>query len=75
MSKLQIIEITVSPWDFDIEVLAIVDHGEPATWDHPGWPLDCSLGAARIGGVNVYDMLTDAQLTRLEEAVMRACDL
>lgn len=69
------IELTVSPWQFDIDVTACVDPGESATWDHPGYGPECVIERASIAGVNVYDMLDNWQLTRLEEAVLRACDL
>jgi hypothetical protein len=75
MIALELIDLTVSPWGFNIEVTACLDHGEPATYEHPGWPPECSIESARVGGVNVYDMLDNWQLTRLEEAVLRACDL
>ena len=75
MITLQLIDVTVCPWGFGIEVTACIDHGEPATPEHPGWPLECSIEAARVGGVNIYDMLSDGQLERLEDAVLRACDL
>lgn len=72
---MQTIELTVSPWQFAIDVTACIDPGEPATWDHPGAVPECVIERASIAGVNVYDMLDNWQLTRLEEAVMRACDL
>ena len=69
------IELTISPWEFAIDVTACIDPGEPATWDHPGAGPECVIEQARIAGVNVYDMLDNWQLTRLEQAVIRACDL
>jgi hypothetical protein len=72
---MQTIELTVSPWQFDIDVTACVDPGEPATRDHPGWEPNCVIEQARVNGVSIFDMLDNWQLTRLEEAVMRACDL
>lgn len=72
---LELVQVTLSPWGFDIEVTACIDHGEPATPDHPGWPAECSVEAAWVGKVNIYDMLNDVQLERLEREVMRACDL
>ena len=72
---MQTIELTVSPWQFDIDVTACVDPGEPATWDHPGWEPNCVIEQARVNGVSIFDMLDNGQLTRIEEAVMRACDL
>lgn len=75
MITLELVDLTVSPWGFDIEVTASLDHGEPATHDHPGWPPECCIEAARVNGVNIMEMLYPGQLIRLEDAVLRACDL
>ena len=66
---------TVSPWGFDMEVLAEVDPGERPTIDHPGCAPYCVIEAVKIGAVDVYYMLDDAQLQRIEAAVLRSLDL
>ena len=72
---MQTIELTVSPWQFAIDVTACIDPGEPATWDHPGAGPECVIEQARVNGVSIFEMLYPGQLIRLEDAVLRACDL
>ena len=63
---------TVRPWGFYVEVTADLDPGEPMTWDHPGHGASAIVESASIGGVDVYAMLDNEQLARLEEHVLRA---
>lgn len=63
---------TVSPWGFDINITFEFDPGEPDTWEHPGYAPYAVIESAHVGGVNVYDMLTNEQLARLEEHALRA---
>lgn len=69
------VNVTISPWDFDMEVTADVDGGQTRTWDDPAFDPIADIGSVRIGGVNVYDMLNAAQLERIEHYVLRAFDL
>lgn len=79
-STLDLHTLTVSLYGFEMEVDVEVDAGEPPRFDSydggdPGWPAEAILLACRVGGVNVYDMLDNDQLSRIEEAVLRALDL
>ncbi len=65
----------VKPWGFDIDVEVDIDEGEPPTLHHPGAEPYCVILSAKVGGVEIYEMLDNAQLIRLEQAVMRACNL
>lgn len=64
--------VTVEPWGFPVTVVYDYDEGEPATWDHPGAEPYCVILEAHVGGVDIYDMLENEQILRLEEAVLRA---
>jgi alpha-L-fucosidase len=72
---MKIVNVTISPWDFDIEVTAEIDSGEPRTWDDPGYEAYAEINSARVGGVDVYAMLNATQVERMEHYVLRAFDL
>jgi hypothetical protein len=65
----------VRPWGFDIDVEVDIDEGEPPTMTSPGVDPFVIILSAKVGGVEIYEMLGDAQLLRLEAAVGRACNL
>jgi len=65
----------VRPWGFDIDVDFELDEGEPPTMTSPGYDPFVIILSAKVGGIEIYEMLGDAQLMRLEAAVMRACNL
>ena len=66
---------TVCPWGFDIDITFEFDPGEPDTWDHPGYAPYAVIEQAVVGGVNIYDMLTNEQFVRLEEHALRAMEV
>lgn len=47
--------------------------GGPDNW-HPGTPPNAALLSCRIGGVEVLDMLTAAQVARVEETILEALE-
>lgn len=64
--------VTVDPWGFDIHTVYDFDEGEPPTLTSPGTEPFCVILEAHVGGVDIYDMLDEHQILRLEEQVMRA---
>lgn len=65
----------VTPYDFPMVVEYEYDEGEPSIfWPteraHPGSPPNASLLSCKVGGVNVYDMLSPDQIERIEEAIL-----
>lgn len=68
----QPMSVTVTPWDFPVAVFFDFDEGEPPTLTSPGCEPYCVVLAAHVGGVDVYEMLHEHQILRLEEAVLRA---
>lgn len=66
---------TVSPYDFDMVCGYEYDPGEPAIfWPtdlaHPGSPPEVQLLSCFVGGVNIFDMLSNAQITRIEDCIV-----
>lgn len=69
----------VSPYGFPMEVEYEYDEGEaPILGDlefaHPGYPPNASLLSCRIGGHEVYDMLSPQQIETIEEAILRTLE-
>ena len=64
--------VTVDPWGFPMEVFYDFDEGEPPTLTSPGCEPYCVILETHVGGVDIYDMLDEHQILRLEEAVLRA---
>lgn len=62
----------VEPWGFPVTVVYDFDEGEPPTLTSPGCEPYCVILKAHVGGADIYEMLTDGQILRLEEAVLRA---
>ncbi len=67
----------VRPWGFDIHITFDYDEGEPPIFSpideaHPGADPYAVILKAQIGGVEVYEMLTSAQLNTLEDHALRA---
>ena len=65
----------VSPWGFDMDVFAEVEPGSRPTFDDPGCAAYCVVESVRIGGVEVYRMLDNDQIERIEDAIIRSLDL
>lgn len=65
----------VKPWGFDIDVEFELDEGELPGPLNPGCDPFVIILSAKVGGVEIYEMLGDAQLLRLEAAVGRACNI
>lgn len=66
--------VKVDPWGFPVEVFYDYDEGEPSTWDHPGAEPYCVILEAHVGGCDIYEMLDEHQILRLEESVLRAME-
>jgi hypothetical protein len=65
----------VEPYGFPMECEYEYDEGEPAIYwptdaAHPGSPPNVTLLACQVGGVNVYEMLSNDQIERIEEAIL-----
>lgn len=65
----------VNPWGFDMDVEVELDEGEPPGPMNPGVDPFVIVLSVKVGGVEVYEMLNDTQLLRIEAAVGRACGL
>ena len=66
---------TVSPWDFpmlcvyefypaEAEVRGLTDFA------HPGTPANVQLLSCTVGQVNIYEMLSNTQVERIEEVIL-----
>lgn len=62
----------VEPWGFPVEVFYDFDEGDAPTLTSPGTEPFCVILEAHVGGVDIYEMLHEHQILRLEEAVLRA---
>ena len=67
--------MVVSPWDFPMVCEYEYDCGEvPIFWPtelaHPGSPSNVTLLSCKVAGVEVYDMLSNDQIERIEEAIL-----
>ena len=67
--------ILVRPWGFDMDVEVELDEGEPPGPLNPGVDPFIIVLSVKVGGVEIYEMLNDTQLLRIEAAVGRACGL
>ena len=62
---------TLDIWGFAMEVSADVDPGEPMTFDHPGAAPMADVIHVHVGGVDIVEMLSKAQIDRIEEHILR----
>lgn len=69
------VSLEVAPWGFPVSVHADIDPGAAPTFTDPGYDAEVCISSAYVGGINIYEMLDSDQLTRLEQAVIRALDL
>ena len=44
--------------------------GEKRTWDYPGSPEDARLVEAKVGDVDIVDLLSQAAIDGIEEAIL-----
>lgn len=44
--------------------------GERQTWDNPGYPAQATLQSAKVGGVDIIEILSDAQREKIEAAFL-----
>lgn len=67
-------QATVSPYDFNMDCTFEYTEGEPLVmwgdYPHPGSPAYCVLIACRVGGVDIYEMLDDKQIERIEALLL-----
>ena len=74
--------VTLNPWDFKEGPITCVFEfykGElaiywPTESAHPGSPNNAQLLEAWVGGVNIYSMLDNDQIDRLEELYLGMCE-
>jgi len=70
--------IEVQAYGIPMSVRCEYDPGEPMIWSgpqaSPGYASAVIVEKVFIGGVDVFDMLNDKQLERIEEAVIRAIE-
>ena len=64
--------VTLEPWGFPMEVFYDFDEGDAPTLTSPGTEPFCVILETHVGGVDIYEMLHEHQILRLEEAVLRA---
>jgi hypothetical protein len=65
----------VETYGFPMEVTYEYDEGEPTIWwptelAHPGSPPNVQLLTCKVGGQDIYDMLTPEQVTRIEDSIL-----
>jgi hypothetical protein len=65
---------TIAPWGFPIDVTADVEAPEQATYTDPGCGWSIAVIRACVGGIDIYEMLNNAQLERIEEAIERVLE-
>lgn len=69
---------TVSPYDFAMDCVFEYTEGEPLVmwgdYPHPGSPSYCELRACHVGGVDIYEMLNDHQIERIEELLLEGVE-
>lgn len=68
----QPMSVTLEPWGFPMEVFYDFDEGDAPTLTSPGTEPFCVILETHVGGVDIYEMLHEHQILRLEEAVLRA---
>ena len=70
--------IEIQAYGIPMTVQCEYDPGESMIWSGPqagpGYAPAAVIEQVFIGGINVYDMLNDKQLERIEEAVIRAIE-
>ena len=67
--------VTVAPYGFDMECGVEYDEGElpiysPHEIAHPGTPPNAVLLSCKVNGVDLMDMLSSAQVARVEDAIL-----
>ena len=65
---------TLAPWGFEMTVHADVFPGEMLTPDYPGAPPMADIFHVFVGGIDIAEMLNNAQFARLEDHILRAED-
>ena len=63
---------TLNVWGFDMEVTFDYQPPYPSSLYDPGETEYASIGPVVVGGVDIYEMLNDKQITRIEEAALKA---
>jgi hypothetical protein len=66
----QIVFMWASDCVVDIECHLDYEPEERQTWEHPGYPENATLCAAYLRGVDIYEMLSEKQILRIEEAAL-----
>ena len=59
----------VETWGFPMEVLADIEPPVRATFEDPGYGWTIVVVEARVGGIDIYEMLTPIQIERIEESI------
>jgi hypothetical protein len=65
---------TVQPWGFPIDVTADVEEPSAATLTDPSFGWTIVVVRACVGGIDIYEMLTNAQIERIEECIERVLE-
>jgi hypothetical protein len=65
----------VQVWGFPMEVSYEFEEGEapilgPNGFEHPGCPDNAVLLSCTVGGVDITEMLSNSQQTRIEDAIL-----
>ena len=67
--------ITIDLYGFPMECEYEYDEGaeprfSPVYGGDPGWPPSASLLSCKVGGVNIYEMLDNQQVERIQRAIV-----
>ena len=56
--------------DVPLECEIYWEAGEPQTWSDPGYPAQATLESAKVGGVNIIEILSDDQREQIETSFL-----
>ncbi len=65
---------SVVVWDIPMDVEFDFSPAESQTHDHPGSPAEASIYACKVNGIDIVEMLSDAQHQRIEAAILEGAD-
>ena len=58
--------------DVPIECEIYWEAGESQTWDEPGYPAQATIQSAKVGGVEIIEILSDNQRREIEAAFLES---
>lgn len=63
-------ETFVEVWGIKFDCTYIYEPEERQTFDDPGCPANAILTVCKVGGVDIFEMLTGEQTTSIESAIL-----